>query len=296
MVSGFQEVDNLAYCGGIDASAKGKIMSNYYEWQFGNKCESVAMDAQVMREHPDGSPCYAKREEDCPIINKAKKVDRADDLTNVENKSARQKDPMQSIVARHLAELESIAKDPEVAKVFPTMNGMTYGELEAAYQDVEDEYAQLEKTIGSGYQRGTRKRAKEIAAAHPEADCETYGMDGHNREDELEGLDAWGVTFNTSKMDDPRHPTFVDDDNYDKKVAILNKVSMADGPQVGIFQHKPEISVACPDTKKAVVQMVMFEQCGIYNYKYGRTLFNPTYSEEVNPKLDRENSHIVERK
>ena len=272
--------------------------TNFIDYQFKTspRKESVAMDAQVMRKHPDGSPCYAKKEEDCPIINRAKKIDLADNITDGGNQSQVQSNGMQSAVARHLAELKSIVDDKEVVKVFPAMNGMTYGELEAVYQDVGNEYTELEKTIGDDYIRDTRKKANNIASKHPEADCDTYSLDGQDRKEKLKGLDAWGVTFNTTKMDDQSHATFVDNANYDKKVAMLNKVSESDGPQVGIFQHNPEISVACPNIKKAIVQMVMFEQCGIFNYKYLRTLFNPTYSESVNPGLNREKQHVVEGK
>lgn len=254
------------------------MQGSFYSWMRG-AADSVAMDAEVMRKHPDGSPCYAKKEEDCPILNKAKKIDKVDNLN--QSKS--------DVEGRHLNEIFNILNS--VRDKVPALKDVTYSQLEEAYVDVRDEYARLDD-MDDNYIKDTRKIRDKIAQDNPDADYHSFAVDGHDREKELEGLDAWGVTFHTSKMDDMSHDTYLSDDEYDKMVEKLRRVSRAKEFQVGIFQGAPEISVTCEDTKKAIAQLVMFEQCGIYNYKLGKTIYNLTYDENKNPGLKRGTGHI----
>lgn len=283
------------------------MSKNFYDYMYGGEKTAVAQDADNAYDpqnptpgkyglsHEDGSPCDAKTPETCPHNKKAKLVEQKKqdaDMLNKEDGKGGESDHPNGNLDRHLKELKSILEDPEVQKAIPAIKGMTFEGLAAAYDAVGREYEELEMNIGNDYMKGTRAAAEKVAADNPGKDYHTFTMDGRDRNDELESMDAWGVTFHTTRMSKPDDPGYVDDDEYDRRVAMLDKVSGSDGPNVGIFQGKPEISVACPDMKKALVQMVKFEQNSIYNYKTGKTIYNLTYSEEANPGLERGTTHI----
>jgi len=245
--------------------------------------------------HSDGSPCDAEKLENCPKERKIKSDEKLkqDADTIGENKGAvRNQDNGKLEYNRHISELKSILEDKNVQDSIPAIKGITFKAIAEAYDEVRKEYEEAKMSIGTDYMKGTRATAEKIYSENTDQTYQTFTMDGRNRTKELEGMDAWGVTFHTTRMSDQKDTGYVSDDEYDKRVAMLNKVSESDGPNVGIFQGKPEISVACPNIKKALVQMVMFEQNSIYNYKTGKTIFNLTYSEEANPGLERGTSHI----
>lgn len=276
------------------------MSDNYYQFLSDmNTPQGIAQDEEAVRKHPDGSECHAKSAETCPILNQAKKADETDDLGNGGAASQGSATPAAAEPShpedkrdRHLAELKSILEDPKVQQAIPAIKGMTFNGLAAAYDAVGKEYEELEKNLGTDYMRGTRAAADKVAADHPGQNFHTFTMDGRDRNEELEQMDVWGVTFHTTRMNKPDDPGYVNDEDYDRRVAMLDKVSGSDGPNVGIFQGKPEISVACPSMEKALAQMVRFEQNSIYNYKTGKTIYNLTYSEDENPGLERGTEHV----
>ena len=242
---------------------------NFYSWMSG--CPgSVAMDAEVMRKHPDGSPCYAKKEEDCPILNKAKKVDEADAL-NVSSTPER----------RHLSELyEKIL--PQVRELVPNGDSIDYSTLEEAYEDFKEEATGLKEgdyTPASG----SRERRNEIYEMHKDDLYASFDLVTGKKVTDADG--KWGVTFHTTSAE-----AEMDNRQYDDEVGKYEKVFSA-RPQVGVYEGACEISYCCGSLTKALAGLVYCEQKGIFGFmkaknaapdSYGIDIVNTSFDTRIN--------------
>lgn len=243
--------------------------SNFYDWTYGtiSKAISIAQDAQVMREHPDGSPCYAKKVETCPVFAKERKKDDADTLTDSE-----------STEKRHLSELLNQTLSQIQTKV-PECEGISYSELENAYEDIIESI----ENGGSGDEiiiKDSKKARDDVFAMHKDAMYQSFNLsDG----DETHPDGGWGVTFHTTSAEQN-----MSSDEYDRNVALFSKIFNAN-PQVGVYEGSCEISYECKSLPIAAAGMVACEQKAIFGYMmqkngkdYGIDILNRTFDQNIN--------------
>ena len=246
---------------------------NFYRFLFGWK-ESVAEDAMVMRKHPDGSPCYAKKEENCPILNREKKADKADDL-----KSERTSDG--SVEKRHLLELHDQTME-QIRNKVPGFENLSFSSLEEAYIDLEESVVKVANS-GVAPFADSRKRRDDVWVKHKDATYDSFDLDSGEKVIDSDG--KWGVTFHTTSAE-----VDMSNEEYDANVAIYAKVFDAK-PQVGIYEGSCEMSYACKSLLKSAAALVYCEQKAIFGYmkprnaklnEYGIDIVNYTYDQKIN--------------
>lgn len=243
---------------------------NFYRFLFGAR-ESIAEDAMKMREHPDGSPCYAKKEEDCPILRKEKKTEEADTLEK-------------SKTGRHLEELhnDTVA---QIRKHLPKEEWIDYSGLEEAYVDLMED---MDKLKNGSYEPLPESRSKRdaIFAEHKDALYESFGLDDGEEIKSEQSANKWGVTFHTTSAE-----SGMSDSEYDDNCGKWSKLLDAK-PQVGVYEGSCEISYCCASLKRAAAAMVMCEQKAIFGYRksqaavkdddFGIDIVNYTYDQKMN--------------
>ena len=246
---------------------------NFYRFLFGWK-EPVAEDAMVMRKHPDGSPCYAKKEEDCPILNREKKADKADDL-----KSERTSDG--SVEKRHLLELHDRTME-QIRNKVPGFENLSFSELEEAYIDFED---RVTKVTNGGVTpfADSRKRRDDVWGKHKDATYQSFSLESGDIVTNSDGM--WGVTFHTTSAEES-----MSNAEYDTNVAIYAKVFNAK-PQVGVYEGACEMSYCCDSLLRSAAALVYCEQKSIFGFmqakeakpdEYGIDIDNYSYDQKIN--------------
>lgn len=241
---------------------------NFYRFLFGKRM-AVAEDAMVMRRHPDGSPCYAKKEEDCPILRKEKKSEEADSLKKSE-------------IGRHLSELYNDTVG-QIRKHMPQGEQVDYSELEEAYVDLREDYDRL---MDGSYTvlPDSRNKRDAIFAQHKDAMYESFDLE--TGESVQDSQNKWGVTFHTTSAE-----SGMSDSEYDSNCGKWAKLLDAK-PQVGVYEGSCEISYCCPSLKRAAAAMVMCEQKAIFGYRksnaatrddeFGVDIVNFTFDKNIN--------------
>ena len=221
------------------------MSDNYYQFLSDmNTPQGIAQDAQVVREHPDGSPCYAKREEDCPIMNQAKKADEADKLEKVATPESMEK--------------IKVGQDPEQDGIVPVSidDVPTMKETNSKYRRMRNEaYRQI---LSSGTGDGT----------YP-LDDPSHKVQHRNANGELvDGFaDGFSFSFQTTNgegfNESPERPRMSDDD-YDR---TTEEIMAATGSKayVGVFGGIPEISFWVKTKKEAREFAKKYNQVSIAN-------------------------------
>jgi hypothetical protein len=163
-------------------------------------------------------------------------------------------------------EYDDLVKDIEkLKKKYPHIEGDNF------YQQVEmDRNTNIKShrkdIIGQEY----RTKIKELNK--PNIKDGTYDLDT-NKPVEFNG--GYNVTFETSR------DNFTNAEYYDKIEEVRNK---CDGKvYAGKFGGAPELSFYTKDFDTAVKIMEKYNQQGIYDIDFGRTILNEKYNKETNP-------------
>jgi len=219
--------------------------SNYYDWRYSTD-QVVAEDEAPMRFHPDGSPCFAKKEEDCPILNKAKKIDEADKL-----ESAVSKESLEKIKSGQNPELENVV--PVSIEDLPT-----FKETKSIYRKLRnDAYKSI---IANNLGDGT------YPLLDPSKKVQHVTDDGEVKDGFKDGFCVSFQTTNGEGFNDNCGTKRMSDEEYDE---IVNDIYWLTGsvPYIGVFGGIPEISFYVRTKKQARELAKKYNQVSIANNK-----------------------------
>ena len=230
--------------------------SNFYRWlNEGNRVSALAID-EALRKHPDGTPCRAKKEENCPFYQKkVSEAEKIDDLAKPSEVSKVERIATPS-------EMESIKRGgmPEGSKfeaVEPSdLDTMSAGHTKSKYRNMRNNLVSF--VLASKKGDGT----------YPLVDVEDK-----KAAEELEPVyydNGYMVSFQTTNgegFNKGRKDLTMSDEDYDQLCEDL----IAEGykPHVGVFGGIPEISFKVDSKGMAERLMKKYNQVSMWDNARG---------------------------
>ena len=236
----------------------GAFSDNFYSWMDRqNAAEKAAMDESVGYKHPDGTPCKAKKQENCPFYKKDMKESvEIDDL----------KTPSE------VSKVETVAT-PEEMEAIKRGGNPNEGKFEAV--SPSDLTTMQVGSTNSKY-RNMRNKLVDWVVRNKK-DAGTYPLVDVDNEDEIEDLepvyydDGYMVSFQTTNgegFNSSRVDLTMSDEDYDMLVDDL--ISELGGkPHVGVFGGIPEISFKVDSKEMAENLARKYNQVSIWDNAQG---------------------------
>lgn len=229
----------------------GAFSDNFYSWlDRQNAAEKAAMDEGVGYKHPDGTPCKAKKQENCPFYKKDMKESvEIDDL----------KTPSE------VSKVETIATPEEMEDIEKGGNPN-----HEKFENVKPEDLAT-MSEGSTNSRYRKKRNDEFRRLVSEGRGGTFNLENPDAPIDPPLTSGYMVTFQTTNgegFDMSNDSLFISDEQYDKKVDEWKKKS-GGRAFLGVFGDIPEISFCVEDLKTAIKLAEENNQIAIWDVAMG---------------------------